>query len=69
MLREDRQVNRMVESLKLFEDVVNSPYFADSAFILFLNKTDLFREKISKGVDLRYAPSCSVPASFPPLTC
>ena len=54
VLREDRQVNRLIESLNLFEDVANSPYFGKAALILFLNKTDLFREKIKRGVDLRY---------------
>lgn len=54
MLREDRQVNRLTESLNLFEDVANSPYFVKSAIILFLNKTDLFRDKLKQGIDLRY---------------
>jgi len=53
VLREDRQVNRMIESLELFEDVANSPYFAHSKIILFLNKTDLFAEKLQRGIDLR----------------
>jgi len=53
VLREDRQVNRLMESLNLFEDVVNSPYFARASIILFLNKTDLFREKLRRGADLR----------------
>jgi hypothetical protein len=53
VLREDRQVNRMTESLNLFEDVVNSSHFVKAAVILFLNKTDLFKEKLKRGVDLR----------------
>jgi hypothetical protein len=42
----------MKESLLLFDEICNSPYFKDIAFILFLNKMDLFREKIAR-VDLK----------------
>ena len=52
VLREDRKVNRMMEALNLFEDVVNYSYFADAAIILFLNKTDLFKAKLAAKVDL-----------------
>lgn len=34
----------------LFESIANSKYFEKSALILFLNKIDLFREKISGGM-------------------
>jgi len=47
-LFEDGTTNRMLESLKLFDEVCNSRWFKDSHIILFLNKTDLFREKIKK---------------------
>jgi len=50
-LREDDAQNRMHESLALFDEVCNSSYFGKTDFILFLNKTDLFKEKIEK-VDL-----------------
>lgn len=40
------------ESLLLFDEICNSPWFAETAFILFLNKVDLFKEKIKK-VDLK----------------
>lgn len=33
----------------LFESIANSKYFEKSALILFLNKVDLFREKIANG--------------------
>ncbi|XP_065341957.1 guanine nucleotide-binding protein G(o) subunit alpha-like [Cloeon dipterum] len=45
-LVEDSTVNRLVESLNLFSQIVNNPFFKDAAFLLFLNKYDLFREKI-----------------------
>jgi len=51
-LREDSSVNRMEEALNLFEDVANSNCFDSASMILFLNKTDLFAEKLKK-VDLK----------------
>jgi len=53
-LREDDTQNRMKESLLLFDEVCNSHWFRNTTFILFLNKTDLFKEKIQR-VDLRIA--------------
>lgn len=43
---EDEVTNRMHESLKLFDEVCNSEFFRETAMILFLNKDDLFKEKI-----------------------
>jgi len=53
-LYEDDQTNRMHESLKLFKEICNSRWFIDTSMILFLNKRDLFDEKIKK-VDLKVA--------------
>ena len=39
----------MHEALMLFESIANSKYFERSALILFLNKMDLFTEKILSG--------------------
>lgn len=50
-LYEDDQTNRMHESLKLFKEICNSKWFVDTSMILFLNKRDLFEEKVKK-VDL-----------------
>jgi len=50
-LFEDENQNRMKESLLLFDEICNSRWFIDTSMILFLNKTDLFREKIKK-IDL-----------------
>ncbi|EAL69280.1 hypothetical protein ACTFIW_004532 [Dictyostelium discoideum] len=50
LLYEDNSTNRMLESLRVFSDVCNS-WFVNTPIILFLNKSDLFREKI-KHVDL-----------------
>jgi guanine nucleotide-binding protein subunit alpha len=48
-LREDNITNRLQESLSLFEDVWSSKFLIDSGFILFLNKQDILKEKISRG--------------------
>ena len=40
--------NRMSESLTLFGSICNMRYFTDTPFILFLNKTDIFKLKISQ---------------------
>lgn len=40
--------NRMWESMKLFENICKNSFFANSAIILFLNKRDLFEEKIQR---------------------
>jgi hypothetical protein len=42
---------RLQESLEVFESMVNHELFADSPWILFLNKKDVFEGKI-KTVDL-----------------
>lgn len=41
--------NRMHESLKLFDSICNNKWFTDTSIILFLNKKDLFEEKIRKS--------------------
>jgi len=45
-LRENKIVNRFDETIALFDDIYN--YFTNAAILLFLNKTDLFREKIKR---------------------
>lgn len=39
----------MRESMKLFESVCNNKWFVHTAIMLFLNKKDLFMEKIRKS--------------------
>lgn len=46
VLYEDGTTNRMQEALQLFGDIVNSEWFQSTPVILFLNKSDLFAEKI-----------------------
>jgi len=45
---EDENINSMSESLKIFGEHVNSHWFENTAFILFLNKNDIFEKKIKK---------------------
>ena len=45
-LAEDPTVNRMRESLNLFNQILRYQCFNETGFILFLNKIDIFKEKI-----------------------
>eukprot|EP01103_Thecamoeba_quadrilineata_P000928 TRINITY_DN10819_c0_g1_i1.p1 TRINITY_DN10819_c0_g1~~TRINITY_DN10819_c0_g1_i1.p1 ORF type:complete len:368 (+),score=68.57 TRINITY_DN10819_c0_g1_i1:42-1106(+) len=45
-LFEDESINRMHESMKLFDEVCNCRYFINTSIVLLLNKEDLFRAKI-----------------------
>jgi len=48
-LYEEHGDNRMMESMKLFKEICNSKWFANhKGMILFLNKKDIFLEKIKK---------------------
>ena len=46
VLFENNKVNAMLESVKLFEQLVNSRFFYHSKIILFFNKDDIFRKKL-----------------------
>ena len=50
-LKEDGDANRMKESIKLFSTVCNNTWFRNSSLLLFLNKKDVFDQKI-KNVPL-----------------
>ena len=56
MLFEDEKVNRMHESIILFDSLCNSKWFLNTPFILFLNKIDLFESKLSKSPLRKYFP-------------
>ena len=47
LMYEDNSTNRLSESLQLFESICNSSYLTKTSMILFLNKCDLFAEKIT----------------------
>jgi len=46
VLFEDEKKNAMHESIELFREICNSKWFRKTEMILFLNKDDLFREKL-----------------------
>lgn len=56
VLAEDRGRMRLHESLALFQGIINLPWFKNAAIILFLNKDDLFKEKIKRVPISRYFP-------------
>jgi hypothetical protein len=51
-LYEDDQMYRMDEAVILFDEVCNLKHFKNTSMILFLNKNDLFREKL-KSIPVR----------------
>ncbi len=51
VLYEDNTVNRMVESINLFSEICSSKWFTETSIVLFLNKSDLFLQKI-KAIDM-----------------
>lgn len=48
LLFEDRRVNKLQEEIALFGKIINIPQFLECHTILFLNKSDLFKQKILK---------------------
>jgi len=46
VLEEESRTNRLVESLKLWKALTSSQFFKKTPFVLFLNKSDLFAEKV-----------------------
>jgi guanine nucleotide-binding protein G(i) subunit alpha len=59
VLLEEGSQNRMMESLLLFDSVVNSRWFMRTSIILFLNKVDIFRHKLQRSPLGNYFPDYS----------
>ncbi|KAF9218739.1 guanine nucleotide binding protein, alpha subunit [Gyrodon lividus] len=59
VLLEEKNQNRMAESLILFESVINSRWFLRTSIILFLNKIDVFKSKLPKVPLEKYFPEYS----------
>ncbi|KAK3815251.1 MAG: guanine nucleotide binding protein, alpha subunit [Benniella sp.] len=55
-LVEDKDANQMEEALMLFDQICNSQWFIDTAMIMFMNKTDIFRQKIKYSSIRDYFP-------------
>ncbi|KAL2913287.1 guanine nucleotide-binding protein subunit alpha [Polyrhizophydium stewartii] len=56
VLVEDETVNRMQEALTLFDSICNSRWFVQTSIILFLNKIDLFKDKLPRSPMAKYFP-------------
>jgi len=59
VLYEDENTNRMDEALMLFDQILNHPSFAKTSMILFLNKRDLFAEKLKRKDLTCWNASCT----------
>jgi GTPase SAR1 family protein len=56
-LEEDQSTRRVDECLQVFDETCNLQCFARTSVVLFLNKRDLFEQKIKNGVKLsQYCP-------------
>ena len=57
-LAEAKRTNRMVEALELFRSVCNNRAFSNTSIMLFLNKKDIFAEKILYSDIATQRPFC-----------
>ncbi|EEH48519.1 uncharacterized protein PADG_04598 [Paracoccidioides brasiliensis Pb18] len=55
-LVEDQNANQMHEAMMLFESLVNGEWFKRKPVILFLNKIDLFKDKVSISPVSKFFP-------------
>ncbi|WAQ90030.1 hypothetical protein PtA15_12A15 [Puccinia triticina] len=63
MLYEDDSVNRMQEALNLFDSICNSRWFIKTSIILFLNKIDLFKQKVQYSPIQDFFPNFQPPSN------
>ncbi|KDQ60336.1 hypothetical protein JAAARDRAFT_125564 [Jaapia argillacea MUCL 33604] len=52
VLEEDPSVNRLEDSVQLWRTVISNPLLARTEIVLFLNKCDILRQKLSAGIKL-----------------
>uniref|UniRef100_A0A914VDT9 Cholesterol 7-desaturase n=1 Tax=Plectus sambesii TaxID=2011161 RepID=A0A914VDT9_9BILA len=64
VLAEDLKTNRLLESIDLFAQICNSKWFIKASVVLFLNKTDLFAEKLHYGSISRLFPEYKGSGSY-----
>jgi len=66
VLAEDGCTNRLIESINLFTEILNSHWFKRTPIVLFLNKCDLFSEKIKRvPLNILFPKYRPPPASAP----
>jgi GTPase SAR1 family protein len=63
-LAESRRTNRMSEALELFRSVCNNRAFANTSIMLFLNKKDVFAEKIMYSDIVQKFKECLIDNDF-----
>jgi len=64
MLREDESTNRLFEALNLFQEIINCDWFRGTPLLLFLNKSDLFKEKLNRVPLNSYFPDFTGGSDF-----
>jgi len=52
VLAEDPKVNRLEDSVHLWQNIVSNPLLKHTNMILFLNKIDILRSKLASGIKL-----------------
>ena len=58
VLEEDKQVNRLEDSIYLWKEVCRNPLLARANIILFFNKMDILKKTLQSGVRVEtYVPS------------
>ena len=60
VLAEDLKTNRLVESIRVFKEIITSQWFRDTYIILFLNKKDIFEKKILTSHLADYIPRYTI---------
>lgn len=63
---EDNTLNRLQDALNVFKTIVDCPYFEETNIILFLNKKDLFEEKIKTVNFSKFFPEYEGPNEYTP---
>jgi len=64
-LYEDQETNRIHESTELFDAICNNKFFNNTSMILFMNKMDLFSQKIVDSPLKKYFPEYNGPEGQP----
>lgn len=65
VLLEDPSVNRMADAITLFREISHNPFFAEKAdrpatkILVFMNKHDLFLQKLKSGKQIKDVPEWS----------
>ncbi|KAL9709773.1 hypothetical protein Ac2012v2_006825 [Leucoagaricus gongylophorus] len=50
MLEEDPKTNRLHDSAQLWKEVISNKHLQQTNLILFLNKVDIFQQKLAAGI-------------------